>query len=86
MIMGSNEEVWRHAQDKLEEVQIKRWKDASVRELKTPQGHTTRRIPRKNWRKTIEKEAEIMEETWRSRQQLETSLYSLVEDQLFKVG
>jgi len=65
MIMGSNEEVWRHAQDKSDEVQIKRRKDASVRELETPQGHTTRRIPRKNWRKTIEKEAEIMEETWR---------------------
>jgi len=36
---------------KSEEVHIKRQKDASVRELETPQGHTTRRIPRKNWRK-----------------------------------
>jgi hypothetical protein len=42
-------------------------KDSSVRELEPPslQGHTIRIIPRKNWRKTIEEEAEIMEETWR---------------------
>jgi hypothetical protein len=46
-------------------VQIKLQKDSCVRELETPaQGHTIR-IPRKNWRKTIEEEAEIMGKTWR---------------------
>jgi len=36
MIMGSNEEMWRHAQEKPEEVQITLQKDSSVRELVTP--------------------------------------------------
>jgi len=50
MIMGSNEEVWRHAQEKPEEVQIKLRKDSSVRELETP--------TRTHYKKNTEKELE----------------------------
>jgi hypothetical protein len=46
-------------------VQIKLRRIPLSERWELPQGHTLRRIPRKDWRKTIEEEAEIMEEAWR---------------------